>query len=159
MKTTRGPVRPATPADLPAILALLTDAGLVTSGVAEHLPGFLVAADGANVVGSAGLEVYGDAALLRSVAVAAPHRGQGLGRRLVDAALAAARRHGARVVALLTTSAAEYFRAWGFREVERGGLDPRLAASAEFGAECCASAMAMELTLGAPSESTPTPTG
>ena len=85
-------IRPAAAAELPQILSLLRQAGLIVGGVQDHLRGFLVAAAGARVVGSAGLEVYGDVALLRSVTVDEGLRGQGLGRRLVTEALANARR-------------------------------------------------------------------
>jgi amino-acid N-acetyltransferase len=140
-------IRPATASDLPAILSLLTDAGLILAGVADHLPGFLVATEGGAIVGTAGLEVYGNVALLRSVAVAPPQRRHGLGRRLVAAALGAARQRGVAQVALLTTTAASFFEHLGFRPITRDTLDPRLGASAELADECCASAVAMLLSL------------
>ena len=58
-------------ADMPAILALLERSGLPPDGLREHVATTLVARDGARVVGSAALELYGTGALLRSVAVAA----------------------------------------------------------------------------------------
>ncbi len=136
-------LRPAAPADLPLILELLRQAGLVEAGVPEHLTTFTVAEDAGRVVGSAGLEVYGDVAVLRSVAVAPEHRGRGVGRRLVESALVEARHRGLREVALLTETAAPFFRRLGFQEVERAALDPRFAASAEFGEGSCATAVAM----------------
>jgi len=139
--------RRATPADLPLILSLLRQANLSVAGVEDHLAEFLVAVEGDRIVGSAGLEVYGEAALLRSVAVAAPQRGRGLGARLVTAALARARHLGVREVALLTTSAAPFFRRFGFRDVDRQTLDPRLFASKALGEECCATAVGMKLRL------------
>jgi amino-acid N-acetyltransferase len=63
-------IAPATPGDLPQILELLERCRLPTAGLAEHLDTTLVARDGDRVVGSAALELYGAAALLRSVAVA-----------------------------------------------------------------------------------------
>ncbi len=136
-------LRPAAPADLPKILELLRQAGLVVAGVPEHLHAFVVAEDGGKIVGSAGLEAYGDTALLRSVAVAPEHRGRGVGRRLVESALTEARHRRLREVVLLTETAAPFFRRLGFQEVERAALDPRFAASAEFGEGSCATAVAM----------------
>src|SRR3970282_11587 len=81
-------LRAAVAPDLPQIVEMLHGAGLIVAGVEDHLGAFLVAADGERVIGSAGLEVYGDVALLRSVAVDEGVRGQGLRRRLVTAALA-----------------------------------------------------------------------
>ncbi len=136
-------LRPAVPADLPLILELLRQAGLVEASVPEHLTTFIVAEDAGRVVGSAGLEVYGDVALLRAVAVAREHRGRGVGRRLVESALTEARHRRLRQVVLLTETAAPFFRRLGFQEVERAALDPRFAASAEFGEGSCATAVAM----------------
>jgi N-acetylglutamate synthase-like GNAT family acetyltransferase len=61
---------PATPADLPPVLALLTASGLPHDGLAEQFDAAVVARDGDAVVGSAALELYDEAALLRSVVVA-----------------------------------------------------------------------------------------
>src|SRR3970040_1369624 len=79
-------LRAAVAPDLPQIVEMLRGAGLIVAGVEDHLGAFLVAADGERVIGSAGLEVYGDVALLRSVGLDAGLRGQGLGRRLATAA-------------------------------------------------------------------------
>ncbi|MDQ7850606.1 MAG: arsenic resistance N-acetyltransferase ArsN2 [Armatimonadota bacterium] len=143
-------IRPARRADYEAIVALLRDAGLPLTGVEEHLETFLVAEDRGGIAGAAGLEIYGDVALLRSVAVAAPRRGRGLGQALVAAAVTEARRRGVRELALLTTGAARFFARLGFHQVARERLDRRLFASAELGDECCASAVAMRRRLGTP---------
>lgn len=140
-------IRQATAADLPPVLALLTEAELIISGVAEHIDGFLVAEDAGRIVGSAGLELYGEAALLRSVAVTSSRRGQGLGVRLVSEALAAARGNGARAVALLTEHAGPFFRRLGFTESARERLDARLLTSSEFTEPGCATALVMTLDL------------
>lgn len=143
-------IRPACRADYGAIAALLSGAGLPLAGVEEHLETFLVAEDSGRIAGAAGLEVYGDVALLRSVVVAAGRRGRGLGRALVAAAVRQAQGRGVRELVLLTTGAAPFFARLGFREVPRERLDPRLSASAELRGECCASAVAMRRRLAAP---------
>ena len=61
-------VRRARPEDLPSALALLGACGLTPSGVADHFHNFWVACDRGRVVATAGLEVYRQVALLRSVA-------------------------------------------------------------------------------------------
>lgn len=141
-------IRPAAVDDLPRILALLTGARLVTAGVRDHLDTFLVAVEGDHIAGTAGLEMYGDVALLRSVAVVESFRARGLGRRLVREALDEARRQGVRQVALLTEGAAPFFARLGFQEVDRGLLDHRLFASKEFADPCCVGAAAMKLDIG-----------
>jgi len=142
-------IRGAETEDLPQVLALLESAGLMTAGVPGHLGGFLVAAQEGRIIGTAGLELYDEVALLRSVAVAQQFRRRGLGSRLVAEALRLAGRREVRDVTLLTTSAAPFFRRLGFRELDRAALDPRLAASEELGDECCATAVAMTLRLPA----------
>ncbi len=140
-------IRQATPADLPPVLALLKESGLITSGVAGHINGFFLADDAGQIVGCAGLEIYGDAALLRSVAVSPSRRRQGLGAQLVGDALAAAGQRGARTVALLTENAGPFFRRLGFTESARERLDARLLASSEFTEPCCSTALIMTLDL------------
>ncbi len=117
-------VRAATRNDLDQILALVGGAGLVTTGVAEHIDGFFVADDRGAIVGSAGLETHDGVALLRSVAVAPALRGQGVGARLVRAALGSARERGI-----------------------REDVDPRLLSSGEFTSPSCATAVMMAIPL------------
>lgn len=136
-------IRPATAADLPAAEALLTRAALTTVGVSDWIDRFLVADEDGFIAGVAGLELYGDAALLRSVAVADECRGTGIGRALVERALDAAAAAGAADVFLLTTTAEHYFPRFGFTPVSRDAVSPPLLASAEFRGACPASATVM----------------
>lgn len=144
---TRPHLVPATPADLPAVLDLLAASNLPHDGLAEHFDAALVARDGDTVVGSAALELYGEAALLRSVAVAEGLRGHGLGRQLTTAALARARSQGVRRVYLLTTTAEGYFPSFGFTPIARAEVDPAVQRSAEFTGACPASAAVLALSL------------
>lgn len=129
-------ITPASSEDLAAILALLEGAHLPTIGITRQFPEFphfLVARRGGPVIGSAGLEIYGDAALLRSVAVADETRGQGMGVALTQAALDHARGQGVRMAYLLTLDAAEFFgRKFGFAALPPEAVDPRLEASSQF---------------------------
>jgi amino-acid N-acetyltransferase len=140
-------VEQAQPDQLAAIEELLRQSGLPPEGLAEHLASALVARDGAAVVGSAALECYGDAALLRSVAVAPAYRGRGLGCALVSAALELARSRGIRTVALLTTSAPAYFPRFGFQRTDRAALPQALLQSAEYTHLCPDSAIVMQTAL------------
>jgi amino-acid N-acetyltransferase len=133
--------------DLPAILKLLEQSGLPCDGLAEHFGLALVAREGDRVVGSAAVERYGDAGLLRSVAVDPAHRGQGLGARLVGAALEHARQHGLQSVYLLTTTAPDYFPRFGFRPIARDDVAPAVQESVEFTSACPASALVMRADL------------
>ena len=98
-------------------------------------------------VGCAAIELYGAAALLRSVAVDASRRGQGLGQRLTAATLELASQRGARTVYLLTESAQDFFPRFGFRPIPRSEVEPAVQRSVEFTSACPASAQAMVTTL------------
>ncbi len=136
-------VRAALPGDLPEILALLERAQLPTAGVAEWLPRFVVVKGNGGVVGVAGMELYGRAALLRSVVVSPELRGSGLGAALTERIVADASAAGARMLYLLTTTADAYFPRLGFQRIRRDDLPPELAASEELKGACPVSAVVM----------------
>ena len=140
-------IAPAQRQDLPDILALLRASGLPEAGLGDHLATTLVARDGRGIVGCAAVELYGPAALLRSVAVVAALRGQGLGQRLTTAALDLAQRRGVRRVYLLTETAADFFPRFGFRPITRPEVEPVVRRSAEFTSACPASALVMAMDL------------
>ncbi len=137
----------AHPDDLSAVLALLRDAGLPLEGVAEHFEEFLVALGDECIVGAAGLELYGEAALLRSVVVHPQWRGRGLGHRLTEEALEKARARGIREVYLLTKTAVGFFPRFGFQPIPREAINPAVKASVQF-QTCTANEVSMALTLG-----------
>lgn len=97
-------VRPATPADLDALVALeaatfATDRAerrAIRHAIGSPTISLLVALDGPVLVGAATLERRRTSrrARLSSIAVAPARAGTGLGRLLLDAAEAEARRHG-----------------------------------------------------------------
>ena len=140
--------------DLSAILELLARSDLPQEGLSDHLAMTLVARADQTVIGSAALELYGTAALLRSVAVDQAFRGQGLGQRLTQAALALARQQGVPHVYLLTETAAEFFPRFGFRPIARAQVPPAVQRSVEFTSVCPVSALAMELHLESMEEET-----
>jgi amino-acid N-acetyltransferase len=140
-------MRRATRHDWPEIAALLATADLPLAGADEHLPDFFLAFREDLLVGTSGLERYGDTALLRSVAVASTERGQGLGQVLVRQALAHAASLGLRQVVLLTTTAADFFPRFGFQPINRAEVPLATQASVEFQEACPASAAALSLVL------------
>jgi amino-acid N-acetyltransferase len=140
-------IAPATPADLPAIFQLLDDNRLPRAGLDAHLATTLVARDGGALVGTAALELYGRAALLRSVAVSSARRGRGLGLALAAAALDLGRQRGVATVYLLTETAREFFPKLGFRPIARADVDPAVLGSAEFTTACPKSALVMARSL------------
>ena len=143
-------IREATHEDLPRVIELLHSSSLPTAGVAEALSGFLVAEREGSIIGSVGIESCGDrVALLRSTAVRDEWRGRGLGRRLVERAIAAAKADGVDALYLLTTTAERYFPSFGFERVERSDVPEAVRATEEFSSACPATASVMALQLSA----------
>lgn len=132
-------ITPFVPHDEVALAVLLQTADLSTEDVTpEMLEHFLVAHVGKNLVGCAGLEVLGEAGLLRSVAVDEAHRGMGLGKELVAAMEEHAREEGVRDLYLLTTTAEAFFANLGYRKLPREEAPSGIAGTAQF-AELCPS--------------------
>jgi amino-acid N-acetyltransferase len=140
-------LQPAQPTDLEAILVLLERAHLPTAGVAQALSQFIVAVNEGRIVGVAGLEIYDQSALLRSVAVEESWRGTGVGGLLIDRALSMTRARGVKDVFLLTTTADHYFPRFGFACISRDSVADEVRASAEFQGACPASAVVMHKAL------------
>jgi len=137
----------ATPQDLEAVLALLAQHQLPPDGLREHLATLLVARCADRVVGSAALEIYRDGALLRSVAVAPALQGQGVGRRLAEAAITFGESLHMPAIYLLTTTAGAYFPKLGFERIERDAVPDTVRASVEFTSACPSSAIVMRKRL------------
>lgn len=143
--------RAATAADQGEIEALLTRTGLPTAGVPEILAKdpsqFVVAFEGTQLVASAAVEECCEHALLRSVAVAESWRARGLGRSLIEHAVAQATARNINGLYLLTMTAEHYFPRFGFRRVERDAVPAEIASTVEFTGACPASAVPMHLPL------------
>lgn len=129
----------------------LTAAGeLPTDDLGEaDLAHFFGAGTADELLGVVGLELLGDTALLRSLAVAAEARGSGYGRALVAAAERHAAGLGVRSLYLLTTTAADFFARLGYRRVERESAPDGVRRTREFASLCPASAAFMLKRLGA----------
>jgi amino-acid N-acetyltransferase len=120
---------------------------LPLEGVAEHFGSFFVVEEDGRIVGAAGLEWYGDVALLRSVVVGPNERGTGLGALLARRAIDEARGRRARALYLLTTTAADFFPRFGFERIARAEPPSALDASRELQGTCPATAVAMRLRM------------
>ena len=142
-------VRRAVAQDWPAIEDLLKTTGLPLAGARRHLDTYVVAVENEQVVATAGIEVYGDAGLLRSVAVTPARHRQGMGSLVVDAVLADAASRSLCTLYLLTTTAVDYFERRGFTQQPRVSAPAALTDSEEFRGACPASATFMALALPA----------
>jgi amino-acid N-acetyltransferase len=137
----------ATAADLPDIKSLLAENDLPTAGVDDHWTAFVVAREGRALAGCGGAEVYDGAALIRSIAVAAPRRGSGIGDQIVSRLLDDLKERGVAELYLLTTTAEKYFGKRGFEKVDRARVPPQLLRSREFQDACPTTATCMRLAI------------
>jgi amino-acid N-acetyltransferase len=135
--------------DSGVILDLLQQSQLPVDGVTDHLATTVVAREDGRIVGSAALEMYGEHALLRSVAVSAAFQSRGLGRVLTEAALAMARERHVRAVYLLTTTAEQFFPKFGSTRIAREVVPDTVQTSVEFTSACPTTATVMMKTLSA----------
>lgn len=142
------PIKPARLSDLPAAVRLLEEAGLPHADLTpEHLAHFLVLREGDGIVGVVGMEVRGDAGLLRSLAVAADRWGGGWAVRLVDALEARAHASGIRTLCLLTTTAEGFFARRGYASTDRAAVPDAILATGEFRGICPSTAACMSKVL------------
>ena len=142
-------IRAARSDDLDVIKALLAENELPGTDVrAALLSDFLVAEDASGaVVGSVGLERFGQSALLRSLCVARHVRNAGLGTTLLSCAEATARSAGVFELWLLTTSAAGFFRSMEYVEVDRCSAPAEVRRTRQFAQLCPANASCLKKQL------------
>ncbi len=136
-------IGPASTGDLPEIEALLRATQLPVDGLSPFVETILVSRSRGAIIGCAAVELYGDAALLRSVAVDPGWQGRGLGTELVEKITWLARDRGARTMFLLTTTATEYFAVLGFEACTRDDAPEPMRASIEFTTLCPSNATVM----------------
>ncbi|GCE13113.1 GNAT family N-acetyltransferase [Tengunoibacter tsumagoiensis] len=111
-------IREATRADSDQIKIVLRQAHLSTDDLLVEGTRYWLAEDAnEQPVGTIGLELGNEAALLRSVAVIPAQRGQGIGAALVQQALAAVLQAGYQRIYLFSTGSGVYWQRSGFREV------------------------------------------
>ena len=103
--------------------------------------------EGNILVGTGGLEVYGDHGLLRSLSVKFGIRGRSVGTNITEYLLDEAKRRGLKGVYLLTENARGFFEKRGFNDVARTDVPEALKASSEFSHVCSPSAAVMFLEL------------
>jgi amino-acid N-acetyltransferase len=140
-------VRPAASTDWQGVIELLLRCELPLNGARDHLADYTVAVDAEGIVGVVGLEIYGTAALLRSVAVEPGRQNHGIGTLLLRHILDEAAHKGIDQIALLTTSAARFFVRFGFCATSREAAPRALLQSREFQGVCPSSATVMTLAV------------
>ena len=140
--------RAAREEDVVAIVALLKINNLVISDLGTEKRMILVALTDGKTVGCVAVEFYGNAGLLRSLAVNIDFRGKGIGQKLVAEAEALSRDKGSKNIYLLTTTAAGFFPKIGWQITKRSSVPEGIALSSEFASVCPSTAICMTKSLG-----------
>jgi N-acetylglutamate synthase-like GNAT family acetyltransferase len=117
-------LRGARPDDLAAIDALIMAEHLPAFRTGEFLDTFWVLEREGRLVGCVGLEVYGEAALLRSVITSPELRGRGYGDVLVRKAFEEAQERGVKWLYLFTMDKAPFFARHGFERCTMDDFEP-----------------------------------
>ena len=139
-------IRPVKADDLKTIHSLLLRYKLPLDGL-EEAKLWVLQLDGGEVVGVAGLELYSNQGLLRSVAVADSMHNHGYGATLANYAICEARKSRVQELFLLTTTAPEFFKKLGFKKESREKVIGSIADSVEFKSACPKTAVLMSSAL------------
>ena len=129
------------------IVALLSSAKLPVDDLPGTLENFLIALQNDEVIGVAGLEIYADYGLLRSLAVSPDFRGRGLAGQLILQIESLANLKGLKTIYLLTETAPAYFKQKGYENITRTEVPVEVQQSSEFSHVCPQSAIVMKKDL------------
>jgi len=125
-------IRARQPEDLASVRALLEAAELTTKGL-ERTEGWVAEEDG-RLAGHVALEKTGDAAVLRSLAVAPSAQGRGLARRLMDLA---EREAGQRTLLLKTRTIGPWAERRGYFRANPEQIPESVKGTTEFEGSLC----------------------
>jgi amino-acid N-acetyltransferase len=103
--------------------------------------------DGEGIIGTAGLEIFEDCALLRSVSIIKEEQGKGYGNFLNTAIESYAAEAGISCLYLLTTTAKDFFNKLGYCVISREEAPASVQQTAEFSSLCPSSAVLMKKRL------------
>jgi len=108
---------------------------------------FVLACEADVLIGAVGMELCGEAALLRSLAVAPDHRCRGVAVKLVNAIESYAKSRQIKALYLLTLTAPDFFAARGYQRADRKQAPAALQDTTEFKNICPAAAVCMTKKL------------
>jgi amino-acid N-acetyltransferase len=137
----------AKPEDFEDIRNLLKSAQLPFEDVENGIGHFLIARNQEKLIGCVGLQICGEDAFLRSLAVNESVRNQGLGKALLLEVLDYASRLRLQKIYLLTATAEKFFRKYGFVGADRTKAPDAIRETSEFSSVCPSSAIFMSKRL------------
>ena len=130
-----------------SIVNLLASEHLPVDDLPQTLEYFMIAVHEGNVTGVAGLEIYGNYGLLRSLAVKSSFRNTGIADKLVKQLETIAISKGLKAICLLTETAPDYFIRKGYESINRNDVPEAIQQSTEFSYVCPKSAIVMKKEL------------
>lgn len=131
------------PSQYKEVVSMLVQARLPYEDIDLNVHHMIGAYDGDRLKGIAALELYGQYALLRSVAVDAQQQQKGLGSGLINEILKVAKTINLSKLYLLTETAEGFFEKLGFVKTERSDVPLAVLESKEFKHICPSSAVCM----------------
>lgn len=140
----------ARPEDKAAIQSLLMKCELPYEDISLHLANFILAKFRDTLIGTDGIEIYGQDGLVRSLAVDPAFRGQGISKELNARILARAHQMGVRRLYLLTTTAESYSAKLGFCKIDRESIPKAIQETFEFKSACPKTAVCMMKDIAKP---------
>lgn len=131
------------PQEFDSVIALLHEAELEYSDLKQPNIRLFRFAEAEQIVGVSGLEIYGDQALLRSVAVSKKLQNKGIGSRIVAQIEQQAKDSGISELFLLTTTARGFFESLDYQVISRKDFPEALKQTEQFSSLCPVSAACM----------------
>ena len=140
-------IREARAKDFKGIEEILLNAKLPIAGIKKPNCKLFVLEAQQEIAGIIGYELYGDIALLRSLAVVPSQQGQGRAKELFEFIFRHLKEKNIRDVYGLTLTIPEWLLKLGFNEIKRDDIAPELFASEELKGACPDSARAFTKSI------------
>lgn len=128
-------------------LDLLNENALPTTDLPKQQVRLFGITENNKLSGCVGIEVFGEYALLRSLASSSSSRGKGLGKLLTKKVEAIAKEEGVKKLFLLTETAENFFKRINYSAIERASVPDVIKQTTEFSELCPSTAVAMQKTL------------
>ncbi len=97
--------------------------------------------EGSELIGVGGIEIYGQNAILRSLAIHKAYHNKGYGKLVTSFLEQTAQKNGIEKLFLLTTTAEIFFKKNGYKLIARDKCPPEILSSGEFSRLCPGSAI------------------
>jgi|SRR6266498_1327657 len=128
------------------VIALLRESNLPVSDIDEQKELFALLQNN-EVAGTAGLEYFGNCALLRSVSVRKDLQGKGLGKFINRELEKISKQRGIDCLYLLTTTAKDFFTKEGYEVISKNDIPESIKSTSEFSSICPSTATVMRKSL------------